>query len=514
LVIRLQLCVPQAAVLLQVLLTWVRAIGATSVCCLQEELELRASMLHVHHLAVATRSRSMPLPGYGLSSSSASSSKPGSRESSADQAAALARALTVHPTAPAAEHDVAAATVRDQDVPAAVGGVDQQQMQLGSSSDPCRRAVSWGDEPGSSKGGGAGQHITFLHVQDNLTNPATAAAAIAALDARPSALYKAAASALGGCSKTEEVAAAADTAATATAEDAEGLPLSCKPPRATLPFATPSEGSRCLQKQMWSRALGANGLGLTSAAAPAAGSGSGSIQLATPALPAGSAETLEMVALPSLQYSQHQKQEEQQQQAELATAAGDVGSISAYASAESWAGASTPVAAACSSMLEQQQITRRTFTNMAAPATPILRDVLRSGSYHVQDAATERSDQTATVASSRGSSSGGQVSSSSGSRRFEFSPVIVDGLLQPADTAGSQASLDMQQQQPVLLPQATGASTCGIADAALIQQQLLLLQGGRHRVPQQHGSSHHSCSTHASSTPAFCSACSVWSSTD
>ncbi|WIA30079.1 hypothetical protein OEZ86_000174 [Tetradesmus obliquus] len=75
------------------------AVAAELQQLMQEEVELRASVLRVHRLAAATRSRSSPLPGFDMTSSSADSSKPGSRESSADQAAALARALAMQAAA-------------------------------------------------------------------------------------------------------------------------------------------------------------------------------------------------------------------------------------------------------------------------------------------------------------------------------------------------------------------------------------------------------------------------------
>jgi hypothetical protein len=484
---------------------------------LQKEVELRASVLCVHRLAVATRSRSSPLPGFDLISSSAESSKPGSKESSADQAAALARALTVHnPAAAAAEHDVAVATF-DQDAAAAAGIAGQQQLQPSSSSS-YRRAMTWGAEPDSSKGSGAG-HFTFLHVQQNIDDLEAAAAAIAALDARPSALYKTAAEVMGDMSR-------AGVASSSANEQGAGTTVRCKP---RVSFAIPVEGSRCLQEQLWSHTYGA-GPECATAAAAAAGSGK-----AKGTLPAGPASILEMVPMTTLQLSQQQQKQHVQQQALLAgPAAADVGSNSPYTSAESLLEAA---AATCSSKLDQQQqpATRRTFTNLAAPATPVLRDVLSSSSTIVQDAATDGcKDQVTARMSSMSSSSDGHVSSSSGCRRLEFSAVLDDvGFLQAAATASSQAPPDVQPQQQVLLH--NGPSTCYVeddaykhhclADTAMEQQQL---QGrlGRITPQQEHAaqqaqlatsactkgnSSSHSRSTHTSLTSAFQSTCSFWS---
>lgn len=217
-------------------------------CCLllQEEVELRASVLRVHRLAAATRSRSSPLPGFDMTSSSADSSKPGSRESSADQAAALARALTVaNPAAATAEHGCsAAAAALEQDAAAGVGSAAQQQMPLSSSGSLYRRAMTWAAEL-DSKGGEADQFLSFLYAGQNITDLPAVAAAIAALDERPSALYKAAADALGSMGKA--VGAAAVAVGEDETEEGAGMPNRCKP---RVSFAISAEGSWPLQEQL------------------------------------------------------------------------------------------------------------------------------------------------------------------------------------------------------------------------------------------------------------------------
>jgi hypothetical protein len=508
---------------------------------LQEEVELRASVLRVHRLAIATRSRSLPLRGFDLSSSSANSSKPGSRESSADQAAALAHALTVHdPSAAAAEHGEAAAL--EQVAAAAAAAADRMMSHRGtqpdSSSGHYRRARSWGHDFSSSKGGGAGHHVTFMHAQHDVATPAAAAAAIAALDLRPSALYTAAADALGAFGKPAGAAAAA---AAVAADDAAHS--SSNTPQVS--FAIPVEGSNHLQEQ------GSGVWGLSHAA------GQISNAAAAGSIPAAAAVLARLAGIrQSLQhYGSLGEQQEQQQTSSyhdtaptVATAAPD---NSTYASAESLAGASAPQAAgncstlvssSCGSMPLQQQAARRTFTNLAAPLTPMLRDVLSSCSTPAPaasmcDAASSSMDQQTLLVSHGSNSSEGssKISSTSGCRKLQFSPVTIDGLPASADTPSSQPSpytQQQQQQEQQVLPSAVSAlyedaleEYCDVGEATDQQQQRRQRRVSWHHdvVPSARdvslgasakgNSSNHSCSTH-SATSAFQSACSAWSPVD
>jgi hypothetical protein len=126
-----------------------------------------------------------------------------------------------------------------------------------------------------------------------------------------------------------------------------------------------------------------------------------------------------------------------------------------------------------------------------------------------------------------------------GCSRLEFSPVLIDGIVPSAGTPISQAALDtqqQQQQQQQQVPLPSAVSACyedALAEyydsgAATDQQQQVRRQ---RRVSWQHdvapsardcsvgaaargSSSNHSCSTHASGTSAFQSACSVLSPDD
>jgi hypothetical protein len=365
---------------------------------LQEEVEMRANVLRVHRLAVATRSRSVPLPGFDLSSSSAGSSKPGSRESSADQAAALAHALTMPDAgvAAAAEHGAEAALERVAAAAAAAADrmMGQQQSQPGSSSDYYRRARSWGHDFSSGKGGGGGtgHHVTFMHAQHSVANPAAAASAIAALDSRPSALYTAAADALGAFGKPAGAAAAA----AAVVADNAGHISGSKP---QVSLDAPVEGSNRLQEQLWLHGGDAGQASNTAAAAASAGS-----VPAAAAVLRGPAGTLQPMQHPYTISEQPQQQRQGYNHTAVVGGAATPDN-STYASAKSLAEAaaaaapcSTLISSSCGSMQLQQATTRRTFTNLAAPLTPMLRDVLSSCTTPapvsgMQDAAAGSRDQ-------------------------------------------------------------------------------------------------------------------------